>query len=186
FSKCGARRYPPRARRSRRRWWKRRRGGRKRSPGGEDYSSSSTEILSDRRNFLSRGVILMGAGSLFSTLKSKVETSAASRLPLLLKPMVASSTRDTSYPSALMRFRQCAIWGDSASVRWMVVPRSWTILLTSSLLAGSAFSIGSTRRNYAEEPRGVSSQPVGTENVEGFLSQGGHSHIITMGVRDPP
>ena len=106
---------------------------------------------------MSRGVILMGAGSLFSTLKSKVETSAASRLPLLLNPMVASSTRETSYPSPLMRLRQCAIWGDSASVRWIVVPRSWTIRLTSSLLAGSAFSIGSTRRNYAEEPLRVSS-----------------------------
>src|SRR5258708_24276767 len=53
--------------------------------------------------------------------RSKVDTSAASRLPLLLNPMVASSTRETSYPSPLMRLRQCAIWGDSASVRWIVV-----------------------------------------------------------------
>src|SRR4029079_11470845 len=85
-----------------------------------------------------------------------------------------------------MRFRQCAIWGDSASVRWMVVPRSWTILLTSSLLAGSAFSIGSTRRNYAEEPRGVSSQPVGTENVEQLSKSGGALTQHHDGCSRPP
>ena len=54
--------------------------------GTASYSSvSSTEIFSDRRNFLSSGVIRMGAGSLFSTLKSKVETSAVSRLPGLVE-----------------------------------------------------------------------------------------------------
>src|SRR5712691_6469011 len=44
-----------------------------------------------------------------------------------------------------MRLRQWVICGDSARVRWIVEPRSWTIRLTSSLLAGSAFSMGSTR-----------------------------------------
>src|SRR5688572_28932047 len=41
-----------------------------------------------------------------------------------------------------MRARQWAICGDSASVRWMVEPRSCTMRLTSSLLAGSVLSIG--------------------------------------------
>jgi hypothetical protein len=58
-------------------------------------SSSSTAILSERRNFLSRGVIFSSAGSGFSTRKSKRETSWRSR-PVLLKPMVASSTREIS------------------------------------------------------------------------------------------
>src|SRR4029450_1663829 len=40
-----------------------------------------------------------------------------------------------------MRARQCAICGDSASVRWMVLPRSWTIRFTSSLLPESVRSI---------------------------------------------
>jgi len=46
-------------------------------------------------------------GSLFSTRKSKVETSVVvSRLPVLLNPIVASRTSETSYPSERMRFRQ--------------------------------------------------------------------------------
>ncbi len=61
------------------------------------YSSSSTVILRERRNFLSSGVILSGAGSAFSSRTSNAGGAApAPRSSLRLKPIVASSTTETS------------------------------------------------------------------------------------------
>src|SRR5438876_3359341 len=77
-----------------------------------------------------------------------------------------------------MRFKQWAICGDSASVRWMVVPSSWTIRLTSSLLAGSALSIARDPRKLWRHLRGRV-KGAGLRSVEARASPGGGPHDLS-------